>query len=309
MCLPPPSLMFHRCGSGLLATYNMNSFLESYFPVLFPVLFQFDVPLILISVSYSRSALMMSVILMAQHRPPLKLLSVLRDILPRGTTPHFSSCTICWLACLDLASFYKEGCFAGWFSGFRWVVPAVTGCQVDACFGLDCGGGGEVSFAQCSSANGHVSLCSDHHPLIGGLLSRRGCCLQWDSWNLVVGGGKSQRCRSCGSLRMAKYYQWDVKLYFIDFIQNFSSWTLCMLLTYIWKSCYPGMGHVMQTMSDHMHTMCGVTSRSISYHRHERWCVVMLLIGLISFAMSRGTTKAVDHGKQWGELIQMGPEC
>ena len=168
----PLSSAFHRCGSGFLAKYNMNSFFfKSYFPVLFPFQFQFDVPLILISVSSSRSPLMISGILMAQYRHPLRLLSVLCDMLPGGTTPHFSSRTICRLARLDSALFFhRERCFTGWFCGFRWVTPAVTGCQVDACFGRDCGGGGEVSFARRSSANGLVSWCSGHHPLIAGLL-------------------------------------------------------------------------------------------------------------------------------------------
>ena len=91
--------------------------------------------------------------------------------------------------------FHREGCFTGWFSGFRWVASAVTGCQVDACFGLDCGVGGEVYFARRSSANGPASWCSDHHPLIAGLFGGQGGRLQWDSWNLVVGGGTLRQCR------------------------------------------------------------------------------------------------------------------
>ena len=122
---------------------------------------------------------MMCGILMAQHQHPLRLLSALRDMLPGGTTLHFSSCTICQLARLDLALFFhREGCFAEWFGGFRWVVPAMTGCQVDTCFGLDCGGGGEVCFGRRSSANDPASWWSDHHPLIAGLLGGQGGCSQ-----------------------------------------------------------------------------------------------------------------------------------
>ena len=119
---------------------------------------------------------------MAQHWHPPRLPFVLHGMLPGGTTPHLSSRTICRLARLDSAFvFSRRGML-------RWVAPAVTGCQVDACFGLDCGGGGEVFFAWRSSANGPTSWCSDHHPLIVGLLDGQGGCLQWDSWNLVVGG-------------------------------------------------------------------------------------------------------------------------
>ena len=63
-----------------------------YFPVLIPLDSNvMSLSLVLTSVSYSCYILSISGILKAQHRHPLRLLSVLHNMLPGGSTLHFSS--------------------------------------------------------------------------------------------------------------------------------------------------------------------------------------------------------------------------
>ena len=44
-----------------------------------------------------------------------------------------------------LLSSIEEGGFAGRLDGFCWIALAVTAGQVDACFEVGCGSGGQVS--------------------------------------------------------------------------------------------------------------------------------------------------------------------
>jgi hypothetical protein len=89
---------------------------------------------------------------------------------------------------------FEEGCFAG-LGGFRWMAPAVTAGQVDACLFRSWLVRAGRSLSRGAPLPWPSELVFRSPPSDCGLARWARRRPRWDSWNLVEGGEGLRRCR------------------------------------------------------------------------------------------------------------------